>query len=109
LLEGFISKGLSNKVDVWDIKSNTWSRIVPLPRGLNHTTASVVVEKIHLVGGGHRKLFNLVNTSVHEVYDPKTDKWLTLALMPTARADLSISVIRKKSARHLWESGRRLQ
>jgi N-acetylneuraminic acid mutarotase len=145
LLGGFTPKGISNKVDVWDIKSSTWSRIVPLPRGLHHTTASVVDGKlyviggfdsgtwrpsnvnyeydpqvhrwtiktpmptargghaagvingkIHLVGGAHRKLFNLVNTSAHEVYDPKTNRWETLASMPTARDHLTVSVIGKK-------------
>jgi N-acetylneuraminic acid mutarotase len=56
----------------------------------------VVDGRIHLVGGAHRKLFNLVNTSVHEVYDPKTDRGETLAPLPTARDHLTVSVIGKK-------------
>lgn len=145
MLGGFTPNGISRKVDVWDLESRTWSRIIPLPRGLHHTTASVVdgklyviggfgsatwrpssknyeydpqthrwtvkapmptargalaagvvKGKIHLVGGAHRKLFNLVNTPVHEVYDPKTDSWETLAPMPTARDHLTVSVINEK-------------
>jgi N-acetylneuraminic acid mutarotase len=145
LLGGFTPKGVSRKVDVWDLESSVWSRTTPLPRGLHHTTVSVVDNKlyviggfdsatwrpsninyaydpqthrwtkkalmptargslaagvvngkIHLVGGAHRKLFNLVNTPAHEVYDPKTDSWVTLASMPTARDHLTVSIINNK-------------
>jgi N-acetylneuraminic acid mutarotase len=45
----------------------------PMPTARGGHAAGVVDGRIHLVGGAHRKLFNLVNTSAHEVCDPKTD------------------------------------
>ncbi len=145
LLGGFTSKGISKEVEVWDISTKKWSRIISLPQGLHHTTASVVNGKlyviggfdsgswrptavnyeynpeirswaskapmptprgahaagvidgkIHLVGGAHRKLISLVNTTAHEVYDPETNTWKTLSPMPTARDHLTVSVEGKK-------------
>jgi hypothetical protein len=48
---GFTPNGIFNKVDAWEINSSTWSRIVSLPLGLHHTTASVVDGKLYDIGG----------------------------------------------------------
>lgn len=80
----------------YDPQTHRWTTKTPMPTARGAHAAGVIDGKIHLVGGAHRKLFNLVNTSVHEVYDPKTDSWETLAPMPTARDHLAVSVIGEK-------------
>ena len=68
------------QVQVYDLATQTWSTVAPLPvpRG-GH--ASVVLEgRIHVFGGG-----NSVSTlDDHSVYDPATDTWTTLAPLPRA-------------------------
>jgi N-acetylneuraminic acid mutarotase len=60
---------------------------MPTARGAH--AAAVIDGKIHLFGGAYRKLFNLVDTDAHEVYDPATDTWETLSPLPTPRDHLT--------------------
>ena len=76
----------------YDPEIHRWTAKAPMPTARGAHSAGVIDGKIHLVGGAHRKLIRLVNTSVHEVYDPKTNTWETFAPMPTARDHLSVSV-----------------
>ncbi len=80
----------------YDPQTHRWTAKAPMPTARGAHAAGVIDGKIHLVGGAHRELFNLVNTSAHEVYDPKTDSWKTLAPMPTPRDHLAVSVIGSK-------------
>ncbi len=92
---GGFDSGTWRSVDVnyeYDPKILRWTAKAPMPTARGALAAGVVDGKIHLVGGAHRKFFNLVNTPAHEVYDPKTDSWQTLAPMPTARDHLAVSV-----------------
>ena len=63
---------------------------MPTARGAH--AAAVINGKIHLVGGAHRKLFKLVNTNAHEVYNPATDSWKKLSSLPTPRDHLTATV-----------------
>lgn len=67
---------------------------MPTARGAH--AATVIDGKIHLIGGAHRKLFNLVNTDAHEVYDPVKDSWETLPPLPTARDHLTATTANGK-------------
>lgn len=80
----------------YDPEIHRWTAKAPMPTARGAHAAGVIDGKIHLVGGAHRNLFNLVNTPAHEVYDPQTDSWQTLAPMPTARDHLTVSVTGEK-------------
>jgi N-acetylneuraminic acid mutarotase len=80
----------------YDPEIHRWTSKTPMPTSRGALSAGVIDGKIHVVGGAHRKLIRLVNTPAHEVYDPETDTWETLAPMPTARDHLAVSVTGKK-------------
>ncbi len=80
----------------YDPEIHRWTVKTPMPTARGALAAGVINGKIHLIGGAHRKLFNLVNTSAHEVYDPETNSWRTLAPIPTPRDHLTVSMIGKK-------------
>ena len=75
----------------YDPDLHRWSNKTPLPTARRAHAAAVINGKIHLVGGAHRKLFKLVNTDAHEVYDPTTDSWETLPPLPTPRDHLTVT------------------
>ena len=55
------------------------------PRGA--LAAAVLGDRIHAVGGvGHDRR----NTSAHEAYDPATNRWTALAVVPTPRDHLAV-------------------
>ena len=91
LLGGFTPKGISKEVEVWNPESDSWSRIIPLPRGLHHTTASVVNGKLYVIGGFDSGTWRPVNFNYE--YDPEIHRWTPKAPMPTARGALSAGVI----------------
>jgi N-acetylneuraminic acid mutarotase len=63
---------------------NSWSTRAPLPQA-GTTGAAVVNGKIHAIGG-----------SVHCVYDPTTNKWISKKSMPTARQFFGIAVYQNR-------------
>jgi N-acetylneuraminic acid mutarotase len=71
-------------VQVYDIKSNTWSLGPPLPAPNNHGMAVAVDGVIYLIGGQTDAQRAYVDT----VYalDPKVGRWVEKAPMPTKRS-----------------------
>lgn len=75
--------GKLSVVQKYDIGTNTWTTVFPLPYALSDCAAAVVGGKIYIFGG-----FNAVGTVQSAVlrYDPVTDTWTTgYSSMPTAR------------------------
>lgn len=84
-------------VTLYDIPSNTWKSIAPLPLALNHPNAAAVNGKIYLLGG----LAELRDqnqtwqaTANCWVYDPQEDEWTLIASFPegTERGSAAIGV-----------------
>jgi N-acetylneuraminic acid mutarotase len=82
-------------VQVYDLKTNTWSERTPMPTPRNHSAIGVVNGKIYVIGGrvGAAFISLASDISVVEVYDPVTDTWGTPgARMPTTRSALAYGV-----------------
>ena len=83
------SSSYSNKVEVYDPKTDTWETKANMPTGRRNLTSAVVNGKIYVIGGlDGSSYLNKV-----EVYDPKTDTWETKANMPTSRDRLTSAVV----------------
>ncbi len=80
-------------MDEYDPTTNTWKTLPDAPRSRDHFHATVVNDKLYVVGGRRssastNQLFDLVIPEV-DVYDFTTSKWTTLASssnLPTPRA-----------------------
>jgi hypothetical protein len=75
---GFIEQNRCphSKCFVYDVVENVWQRIAALQRPRGATSAVVLDQKIHLLGGR-----DVRSVEWHEVYDPKTDKYQILGGM----------------------------
>ncbi|ANQ51549.1 kelch repeat-containing protein [Flammeovirga sp. MY04] len=80
------TSGCSNRFDVYDLKSKTWTQLTSAPHLRDHFNAIVANDKLYLIGGRnssvHHKnnftaFFKYTNLFV-DVYDFKTQKWITL-------------------------------
>lgn len=82
---GFLT---TNRVQLYDIPSDTWRQGTPLPVNINHPNVAVVDGKIYLLGG----LVDRSNPPLPaadwqasgecHVYDPGSDSWTELMSMP---------------------------
>ncbi|MDH3269047.1 MAG: T9SS type A sorting domain-containing protein [Ignavibacteria bacterium] len=69
---------------------NGWTHITDLPTPRVGASASVINNKIYVIGGCTAGLIDVAN---NEVYDPSTGSWDTLAPMPTQRGFLLTCVV----------------
>ena len=60
----------------------SWTMKAPIPLARNEVALAAVGEKVHVIGGGIKG----VAGPYHDEYDPATDRWTTLAPMPSAEA-----------------------
>ncbi len=75
--------GKLSVVEKYDIGTNTWSTVSPLPYALSDCAGAVVGGKIYIFGGFNAA--SMVQSAVLR-YDPVTDTWTTgYSSMPTAR------------------------
>ena len=84
----------SNMVEIYDPASDSWEAGTDMPAARWSPAAVAVDGKIYVIGGGTGDV--LGDWSVYsgvQVYDPAGDSWDTAADMPTARANLSASVV----------------
>jgi N-acetylneuraminic acid mutarotase len=71
--------------EVYDIATDTWSTSAPMPTARSGVGAAVIDGKIYVIGGeGWVDEWGGVFRT-NEVYDPKTNRWVEEAPMPTAR------------------------
>jgi hypothetical protein len=73
-------------VEKYDVDTNTWSAVAPLPSARSDLAAVAHGGKIFVFGGCAGPV-----TSEVDMYDPQTNTWTTgLAPMPTPRASLAV-------------------
>ncbi|MCX8103759.1 MAG: galactose oxidase [Candidatus Bipolaricaulota bacterium] len=75
----------SSVVEAYDPTTDQWTRIAPLPRGLNHPMAAGANGKLYVIGGYLGPGLSNPTDAIWE-YDPATRQWSERAKMPTARA-----------------------
>lgn len=69
-------------VNAYNPATDTWSTLAPLPRKLNHATATILNGQIVVMGG--QTWYNLPTAHTF-AYDPATNTWDTLTSLPAAR------------------------
>ena len=80
-------------VEEYDPVADKWTRKADMPTARWAFSTSVVDGKIYAIGGIAVYARGWDGLSRVEVYDPATDTWTRKADMPTARGDLSTSVV----------------
>ncbi|HEX2867435.1 MAG TPA: kelch repeat-containing protein [Ignavibacteriales bacterium] len=68
-----------------------WTKKAPIPTPVGSASASVVDNKIFVLGG--MTGISIVNVSLNQVYDPATNSWTIKTPLPTARGFLSTAVV----------------
>jgi len=88
---GFDSKGDTvDAVEVYDARSNTWSKAKELPIPLHHAAAASYQGKLYVVGG---YLEGWIPSNTLLIYDPFTNDWRRAKDMPTPRGALTAQFI----------------
>ncbi|NIM58986.1 MAG: hypothetical protein GTO16_08605 [Candidatus Aminicenantes bacterium] len=88
---GFINTvpyGLTNRVDVYDPATDTWSPGNPMPTARDWPGAAVVDGKIYVIGGGRSSW----KGQRVEMYDPQTDTWSIKSPKPSSRYAMGVAV-----------------
>ena len=83
-----------DRVEVYNPASGHWSMGVPMPIGLQGPAVAAVDDRIYLtagIGGPERR-----SNAKSFVFDPQTEKWESLAPIPTPRCDPGTVVIERK-------------
>ena len=78
-IAGDTADGVSGVVEVYDPRSDTWTRRANKPRPVRNAAAAVLGERIY-VPGGYDAMDQAI-TAV-EVYDPASDSWSAVAALP---------------------------
>lgn len=75
-------------VQLYDITSNKWRTVSPIPYKVNHPNVAVVNGKIYILGGlvdapiPSNPILDWIASGESHVYDPTTDSWQRLESMP---------------------------
>lgn len=83
---------ISDVVQVYDSRTNTWAYGTPLPMPMHHTAAVPVDGLLYVVGGETGAGAPVFLDTVY-VYDPATETWSARAPMPTGRSASGVAVI----------------
>ena len=80
---GFRSE-VTNIVEIYDPQTNSWSTGTPMPTPRSGMNGIVANGCLHVLGGEGNGAGNVDGLyPQHEVYNPTTDSWTSLADMPT--------------------------
>jgi len=87
---GFGPQSDQRAVQVYDVKTDTWSLGPPLPAGVNHAGAVGLHGKLYVIGGF---LENGGATDACYLFDPTSGVWRRIASLPSARGSPSVAVL----------------
>jgi N-acetylneuraminic acid mutarotase len=91
IIGGFDKSGrVTDIVEVYNIKNNSWTKVTPIPQPLHHTSAASYNGKIYVAGG---YTDSWAPTNKLFIYDPIHNKWQEGKPMPTARGALNANFI----------------
>ena len=84
-----------NLVQIYDPKTDTWSKGQPIPTGKSNagaasTSGNSAPIRIYLIGGSNQPNVGL---NITQVYDPTSNTWTEGASMPTARFGLVVVTV----------------
>jgi hypothetical protein len=93
--------------NVYDPATDSWEAKTPMPTSRQFLTANVVDDKIYLIGGlalgppaawqgPNSQYITYSESSLTEMYDPKTDSWTEKASIPTAVDSYASVVVDKR-------------
>lgn len=81
LIGGTLPSGsISNATEVYDLSSDSWSTLAPIPAPVGLYASAVVDNKIYVEGGGQS---GPVISGLNQIYDPETNVWTLGAPLPT--------------------------
>lgn len=85
-LGGFVEQNRTPHGDcfVWEIETNRWRTIAPLPRPRGAGAAVMLDGMVHHIGGAGDGA-DRASVGWHEIYDPKADRWQVARPLPGAR------------------------
>ena len=85
-------------VEVYNTRTNTWSRTRDMPTLRRGFKTAVADGKIYVIGGAifDRQRDVRVATDLVEAYDPLTERWKKQASMPTKRMWIDTAVVNNK-------------
>jgi len=83
--------GLSGRVEAYDIQTDTWRTLAPLPISAHHIGAGVVGGHVYAVGGLSSLQFNPRGELFR--YDTDADAWEPRASLPTPRGGMVVATV----------------
>ena len=89
-LGGQSATAVGGQERVYDIATDTWSRIARMPVRVTKPAGGAIDGKVYVVGGWE---YLGEETGVTQVYDPETDSWSRGADLPTAVAAAGYAVV----------------
>jgi N-acetylneuraminic acid mutarotase len=78
---------------VLDAKAGRWTQAAPSPSPRDSAGGGAIDGKLYLVGGRAGGRGAIVNSAELNCYDPKTDKWVTLAPMPAPAGGIGAAAL----------------
>jgi hypothetical protein len=93
--QGYYGLLSTNSNEVYDVASDSWSTLKPMPTARDSLTANLVNGKIYLIGG-RSGLTAVTPINVTEIYDIATNNWSTGKQIPTPVAGYASAVIDDK-------------
>jgi len=85
--------GVMNISEAYNSKTNNWISKSPMPTPRHHVASAVVDGNIYVIGGRVHGVSSITNVNVTEMYNPKSDIWMTLESMPSKRSGISAASI----------------
>ncbi len=81
--------------EVFDLKTQRWSKANPMLQGRNHLGSAHLDGKIYVIGGrvGSAFVGGSNSVAINEAYDVAADAWAPLAMMPTPRGGVEVAAL----------------
>jgi N-acetylneuraminic acid mutarotase len=79
-------------VEKYDTLTNKWSTAPPMPKGLHHANVAAVNGKLYVLGGMGVDANGWPPVPATFAFDPTTQKWEDLGLMPNPRGASAVGV-----------------